>query len=160
MKIFLVEMENLLGDEIMKAIINVRLYDFVNYIDNGYIIFDKKIIEIGHMKDFNKTIDRIDGCRKLIIPGLINFHTHIYSALFRGLNINASPTTFRGVLEDIWWKYDSKLRLEDIGLSAMIYGSESMKSGVTAIVDHNASGEISGSLDVLRNVIKNHFGIK
>lgn len=153
-------MENLLGDDFMKAIINVRIYDFINYIDNGYIIFDKKIIETGNMKDFNKTMERIDGNRKLIIPGLVNFHTHIYSTLFRGLNMHASPQTFRNILEDIWWKYDSQLQHEDIGLCAQIYSTESIKSGVTAIVDHHASGEIAGSLDVLRNVIKNSFGLK
>lgn len=144
----------------MKAIINLKIYDYENYIDNGYIIFDKKIIEVGHMDDFKSTHERIDGKGKLLIPGLINFHTHVYSTLFRGLDMKAAPTTFKEVLDDIWWKFDSRLRLEDIGLSAEVYCDECLKAGVTAIIDHHASGEINGSLDVLRNVIKKKFGMK
>lgn len=144
----------------MKALVNVKTYDFVEYIDDGYIIFDKKIIEVGHMKDMKHPCERIDGKGRLLIPGLINFHTHIYSTLFRGLDMKAYPESFRDVLDEIWWKFDSFLKLEDIGLSAGVYCMESLKSGVTSIVDHHASGEISGSLDVLRNVVKGHFGIK
>lgn len=144
----------------MKAIINLKIYDYENYIDNGYIIFDKKIIEVGHMNDFKAPMERIDGKGKLLIPGLVNFHTHVYSTLFRGLDMKTSPKTFKGVLDEIWWKFDSKLRLEDIGLSAEVYCDECIKAGVTALIDHHASGEINGSLDVLRNVIKNKFGMK
>jgi cytosine/adenosine deaminase-related metal-dependent hydrolase len=144
----------------MKAIINLKIYDYENYIDNGYIIFDKKIIEVGHMDDFKSSHERIDGKGKLLIPGLVNFHTHVYSTLFRGLDMKASPNTFKGVLDDIWWKFDSKLLLEDIGLSAEVYCDECLKAGVTSIIDHHASGEINGSLDVLRNVIKKKFGMK
>jgi cytosine/adenosine deaminase-related metal-dependent hydrolase len=144
----------------MKAIINLRIYDYEKYIENGYIIFDKKIIEVGKMEDFKSSHERIDGKGKLLIPGLVNFHTHVYSTLFRGLDMKASPKTFKEILDDIWWKFDSKLRLEDLGLSAEIYCDECLKSGVTSIIDHNASGEIKGSLDVLRNVIKKKFGMK
>ena len=31
------------------AIINARIYDFVNYIDNGYVLFENNIIEVGKM---------------------------------------------------------------------------------------------------------------
>lgn len=144
----------------MKAIVNVRIYDFVDYIDNGYVIFDKRIIEVGHMRDFNKSMERIDGKGKIILPGLVNFHTHLYSSLFRGLDMKTAPETFHQVLEDIWWKYDQHLKLEDIGLAAGMYCVDSLKSGVTAIVDHHAGGEIQGSLHVIRNVVKGHFGMK
>lgn len=144
----------------LKAIVNVRIYDYIDYIDDGYLLFDKEIIEMGPMKNFKQTCERIDGKGRLVIPGLINFHTHVYSALFRGLNLNASPVLFREILEDIWWRFDAALKLEDVGFSAGVYCKDSLQSGVTAIVDHHASGEISGSLAVLRNVIKGHFGMK
>ena len=31
----------------MKAIINARIYDYEKYIENGYVVFDKKIIKVG-----------------------------------------------------------------------------------------------------------------
>jgi cytosine/adenosine deaminase-related metal-dependent hydrolase len=148
------------GGEIVKAIVNARIYDFVDYIDNGYIIFDKSIIEVGHMRDFNKSMERIDGKGRIAIPGLVNFHTHLYSSLFRGLDMKTNPENFHQVLEEIWWKYDNYLKLEDIGLAAGMYCKDSLKSGVTALVDHHAGGEIQGSLHVIRNVIKGRFGMK
>ena len=36
----------------IKAIINVKIYDFNQFINHGYVIFDEKIIEIGSMKAF------------------------------------------------------------------------------------------------------------
>ena len=37
---------------IMIAIINARIYDYKNYIENGYVIFDKQIVEVGEMSGF------------------------------------------------------------------------------------------------------------
>ena len=31
----------------MKAIINVRIYDYQNYIENGFVVFDKEIVKVG-----------------------------------------------------------------------------------------------------------------
>ena len=36
----------------MKALINVRIYDYENYIENGYVIFDKTIVDVGQMSNF------------------------------------------------------------------------------------------------------------
>ena len=36
----------------MKAIVNARIYDYKNYIECGYVLFDKTIVEVGSMKDF------------------------------------------------------------------------------------------------------------
>ncbi len=38
--------------KIMKAIINVKIYDYQTYIENGYCIYGKEIIEVGEMKNF------------------------------------------------------------------------------------------------------------
>jgi hypothetical protein len=37
----------------MKAIINVKIYDYETYIEDGFCIFDEEIIEVGDMNDFS-----------------------------------------------------------------------------------------------------------
>ena len=72
----------------MKAIINTKIYDFDQFIENGYVIFDKQIVEVGPMTAFfKKNYEIIDGKDHLVMPGLITGHTHIYSTLARGMSV-------------------------------------------------------------------------
>ncbi len=84
-------------------------------------------------------------------PGLVNAHHHLYSALARGMPAPPStPTTFREILEQIWWRLDLALDLDIIRWSAMLGALEALESGCTAIVDHHESpNAIEGSLDVI-----------
>ena len=94
----------------IKALINVRIYDYTNYIENGYIIFDEVILEVGQMNDFsNQNYELIDGEGDLVIPGLVNGHTHIYSTFARGMSVRFNPKDFQGILDDLWWKMDHSL---------------------------------------------------
>ena len=133
----------------MKAIINARIYDFENYIENGFVIYNESIIDVGDMKDYNGHYELYDAKGKLLIPGLINGHTHIYSTLFRGAPLQASPNNFLEILDQIWWKFDKELTLASIRESAKAYGQMSLLCGVTSLIDHHASGEIIGSLQVI-----------
>ena len=36
----------------MKAIINVKIFDYETYINNGFCIYDEEFINVGHMNDF------------------------------------------------------------------------------------------------------------
>lgn len=145
----------------MKAIINVNVYDYLAYYPSSYVIFDEHILEIGPMKKFkNQDLEIIDGKGKLLLPGLINFHTHIYATLIRGLDMGKKADNFWDVLNKIWWQFDQHLSLEDLYESAIRYGEASIKSGVTALIDHNASGEIRGSIDAIRRGIRETLGMK
>lgn len=143
----------------MKAIINARIYDYENYIENAFVIFSKQIIEIGPMASFEGDYDVYDAKGMLLIPGLLNGHTHIYSTLFRGSPLVSAPNTFQDILDQVWWKFDSKLTLERIKASANIFAIDSLKFGVTSVIDHHASGTISNSLMTLHEGLK-EVGIK
>ena len=44
------------------------------------------------------------------MPGFINAHHHIYSALARGLSLpGPAPTNFGEILEGLWFYLDNKL---------------------------------------------------
>lgn len=138
----------------MKVIKNVRIYDFNQYIDNGYIIFNESIQEVGHMDQYShKDIEEIDGKEALIMPSLVNGHSHIYSTFARGMSAPFNPTTFRELLEQLWWKLDKYLDNKMTYYSGIVSGIEYIKNGVTTIIDHHASGEIIGSLHSLEKAL-------
>ncbi len=134
----------------MKVLKNVRIYDFKTYINNGYVVFDKEIHEVGDMKDYqnNKYIE-IDGNNQLLMPGLVNGHSHIYSTFGRGISVDFNPTNFKELLEQLWWKLDRYLDNKMTYYSSLVSGILYAKNGVTTIIDHHASGEILGSLEAL-----------
>ncbi len=140
----------------MKALINVRIYDYQNYIENGFVIFDKKIVKVGKMSDFkNDNYTLIDGKGSLLLPSFVCSHAHIYSIFARGLSLPFNPTNFLEILEQMWWKIDAKLTNDITYYSGIAASSEFLLNGVTTVIDHHASGEIIGSLDALkRSVVK------
>ncbi len=93
----------------------------------------------------------IDLQGDLVLPGLINAHTHLYSTLACGMSVPGEPPAdFRGVLEKVWWPLDRALDPESIGLSATLGLLDCVRAGVTTVIDHHASeGAIAGSLDLV-----------
>src|SRR6478736_6079187 len=84
-------------------------------------------------------------------PGLVCAHTHLYSALARGMPAPPRPPhTFPEILELVWWRVDRALDLEMLRWSAQLGALEALEAGTTAIVDHHSSpNAVEGSLDVI-----------
>jgi cytosine/adenosine deaminase-related metal-dependent hydrolase len=84
-------------------------------------------------------------------PGLVCAHTHLYSALARGMPAPPkTPHTFSEILEQVWWRVDRALDLDMVRWSAMLGALEALEAGTTAIVDHHSSPSApDGSLDVI-----------
>ena len=141
----------------MKALINVRVYDYDKYIENGYVIFDKTIVKVGQMSEFkNSGYQVIDGKGQLLIPNFVCTHSHIYSIFARGLSLPFNPHNFQEILDQMWWKLDSQIDNGITYYSGIAAGSEFLLNGVTTVFDHHASGtEILGSLDSLKKALTN-----
>lgn len=103
----------------------------------------------------------IDAEGGVIMPGLINTHEHIYSAMARGLSIKGyGPKGFLDVLDGMWWTVDRKLTPAQIRMSAAATYLDSIKNGVTTVFDHHASyGSISGSLFEIEEAAK-EYGVR
>lgn len=62
-----------------------------------------------------------------------------------------TPSNFREILEQIWWRLDAALDLEMIYHSARLGALEALEAGTTGIVDHHESpNAIEGSLSAIR----------
>ena len=132
--------------------------------DGGVVIEGTKIREIGktaELKAKYPEAEFIDAKGGVIMPAFINAHTHIYSALARGLSIKGNnPTNFYEVLDGTWWAIDRRLTLKGTRASADALYIDCIKQGVTTIFDHHASyAEIPGSLHTIAESAKK-FGIR
>ncbi|ACD21933.1 putative aminohydrolase SsnA [Clostridium botulinum] len=135
------------------------------YLEDGCIaIKDNMILEVGNtdeLKEKYKDYEFIDAEEKVIMPGLINTHHHIYSAFARGLTLNNPPSkSLIDILENVWWKIDKKLTLEDVKYSTYTTLIECVKNGVTTVFDHHASPmSASRSLFTIADAAT-HLGIR
>ena len=146
----------------MLALINARIYDYENFYNDSFVIFDEKIKKIGKMKDFNPKgiTEVIDVSNNFVMPGFVCAHTHLYSAFARGMSIEYNPKTFKQILEQLWWKLDHFLDESMIYYSALSFGLEQVKYGSTTLIDHHASAKIEGSLNLIKKALINDLGIR
>jgi putative selenium metabolism protein SsnA len=84
-------------------------------------------------------------------PGLVCSHTHLYSALARGIMVDIAPSKdFAQQLRNLWWRLDRAIDLPILRASALAGLADAAMCGVTAVVDHHAGPEaIEGSLSVI-----------
>ncbi len=135
------------------------------YFENGAVVCNgDTILEVGDyaaLRAKYPDAEFVDARGGVIMPGLINAHTHIYSALARGLSINGfNPTNFYEVLDGQWWYIDRHLTLPATKASADALYVDCIKQGVTTIFDHHASfAEIPGSLFAIADSAK-EFGVR
>ena len=93
------------------------------------------------------------GC--LVVPGNVCSHTHLYSALARGMPYGLEPPeNFLQILQRVWWRLDRALDADAIRASALVGGMEALLAGTTTLIDHHASpNAIDGSLDVISEAL-------
>jgi putative selenium metabolism protein SsnA len=96
----------------------------------------------------------LDGA--VVMPGLVNAHTHLYSALARGMpGPAAAPRNFVEILQRVWWKLDRALDAEAVRLSGLVGAIEAARSGTTLLIDHHSSPSfIRGSLGELQRSLE------
>lgn len=121
---------------IKNADVIVTMDDRRTVIRDGSIYIEKnKIISIGESKDVDYSADvEIDGRNKIVLPGLINTHHHLYQTMFRNIPAvqNAHLFTWLTELYEIW----REITRDAIYISAMTGIIELLLSGCTTTSDH------------------------
>jgi putative selenium metabolism protein SsnA len=113
------------------------------------LIEDGLIRRIAPREEIPGPFDRtLDATGKVVMPGLVNAHMHFYSTLVRGLGKAAPSKDFQEVLDNLWWRLDRQLTLDDVEISADVVLADAVRKGTTTLVDHHASPHaVTGSLD-------------
>jgi len=119
------------------------------------------IRERGVNLSVNRGEEVVDLSGKIVMPGLVCAHTHLYSSLARGMPTpKEPPKNFLEILQKIWWRLDKALDEETIYYSALVGGIEAVRGGTTVIVDHHSSPKhIKGSLKIIKEALQ-EIGIR
>jgi len=99
---------------------------------NGAVVIeDGKITEIAEKtKENAETV--IDARHSVVMPGLVNTHTHAAMTLFRGYADDLQLTDW---LEGHIWPAEAKLTAEDIYKGSLLACLEMIRSGITTFAD-------------------------
>jgi putative selenium metabolism protein SsnA len=118
------------------------------------VLADGSIGAIGTVRRRDATV--IDAGGRLLMPALINAHSHLYSTLARGISLGGpAPKNFTEILNKLWWRLDRALNLQDVYYSALIGLIDSAKCGVGTVVDHHSSpNACPGSLDQIERAYR------
>lgn len=94
-------------------------------------IEDDKIIGIG--KNLRNAAEFVvDGKKRFVMPGLVNPHTHVAMALFRGTPDNLPVIEW---LQKYIWPMEARLKPKDVYYGSIIGCMEMMKNGITTFGD-------------------------
>jgi len=121
--------------------------------DGAVVVHGDSIVAVGPAAEIRAAHpgeEMVDVGGRVIMPGLINTHTHAYSAYARGMAVHQPTRNFTEILENLWWRLDRLLTLEDVELNAGATFIESIRNGVTTVFDHHSSpNAVSGSLQTM-----------
>jgi 5-methylthioadenosine/S-adenosylhomocysteine deaminase len=96
------------------------------------LIKDDLIAEISDEIDESKASKIIDADGKILLPGLINTHTHLSMTLFRGL---ADDLSLDSWLNDHIWPMEANLNGDYCYIGALLGAVELIRSGTTTFSD-------------------------
>jgi len=101
-------------------------------------------------------VEVLDAHGRLLMPALINCHTHLYSTLARGIALpGPAPKNFPEILRKLWWRLDRALEPDDVYVSALVGLIDCAKNGVGTLVDHHSSpNACAGSLDQIERAFR------
>ncbi|MEL7610416.1 MAG: amidohydrolase [Bacillota bacterium] len=107
---------------------------------NGYALVEgDRIVEVGNsperLRALRVTSDEIiEAGDKILLPGMVNAHTHLFQTFMRGL-ADDKPL-FQWLSEEIW-PFSALMSEEDFYYAALIGCIENLKTGATGVLDQH-----------------------
>ena len=116
----------LVGGQVLRPDLTVECADVLADRDSGTIeaVGDPDTVPDGD--------ERLDAKNGLVIPGLVNAHTHVAMTLFRG---NADDKPLDAWLREDIWPVEAELRTDDVAAGTRLGVAEMIRSGTTAFGD-------------------------
>jgi 5-methylthioadenosine/S-adenosylhomocysteine deaminase len=103
--------------------------------DSAIAVQGRRIVATGHSSELasqyqpQRTLNASD---RIVIPGLINAHTHASATLFRGYAPDVAGRTFF----ERMWRIEALLTDEDVHIGALAGCIEMIRNGVTGFANH------------------------
>lgn len=104
-------------------------------IERADVLIDKEsgtIKAVGQPDEIDTGEEKLDAADRLVIPGLVNAHTHVAMTLFRG---HADDKELDAWLQEDIWPVEAELQAEDVRAGAKLGIAEMIRSGTTAFAD-------------------------
>ncbi len=122
-------------------------------IEDGKISCIEKTSQVSSKNNAEKIVN---AKGKIVMPGFVCVHHHLYSTFARGMTVPGEPATnFTEILKRVWWRLDRALTKEDIYYSSLILLMECVRNGTTTIIDHHESQSCQmRSLDEIAKAVK------
>jgi 5-methylthioadenosine/S-adenosylhomocysteine deaminase len=105
---------------------------------NGGLAFEgDRILAVGTAEEIESQYPhpekRIDASGQVVIPGLVNAHTHSFQSLLKGL---ADDLNLLDFLQQLIYPIGEVITVDDIYVGALLTCVEAIKSGTTCLVDN------------------------
>ena len=113
--------------------------------DGAIALRAKRIVDVGPSSSLIRKYEgkiEIEARQKLVLPGLVNAHNHMFGALCRGL-VNDHPLI--PWLKKKVYLTSTGLDEESYYLSTLLLGIEMLKTGTTCVVDCGTMPGLEGS---------------
>lgn len=122
-------------------------------IHNGSVVVENdRIVDLGQAGEIKSKYGLggkvIDARGKVVAPGLINCHTHMFQSLLRG---PGDDMELIGWLKNMLWPASKNLTPEHVAAGAALGCLEMIKTGVTCVIDHHHLCTSETSVD---NIVK------
>ncbi len=127
------------------------------FLEKACIVIDGDEFRSIETEEPQGEFEEVLDCRgKFALPGLINAHHHLYSALAIGMPPpNRSPRNFTEILQEVWWKLDLALDRDATRASFESGLLDRLTAGTTTVIDHLCCPSfIEGSLTLLAETVK------
>jgi len=109
---------------------NARIYENRKLSSTKSILIEgNKIVKIGHNFSDENTHVILDISGRIIIPGLIDCHTHLYQTFGRGLMDDLHITKWLEII----WQFPHLFSEEALYYSTLLGAIEAIKSGTTTV---------------------------
>jgi len=104
------------------------------YEPGALAVLGDQIVAVGPEADLKRKFEgapTLDCQGKVLMPGLINAHTHIPMSVQKGTTLAVPEGLYR-----VMWPLEKSLTAEDAYIGALAGGAEALKAGATTVVDH------------------------
>ena len=100
-------------------IVNARLLTLhpgAEWLEPASLVVEDGVVSavLGEAEPRDAHAERLDAAGALVLPGLVNAHTHAYSSLVRGIQARIEAPNFLALLQALWWRLDLCLEAEDV----------------------------------------------